>query len=124
MLEGRKAALDLQLLTALASTVSVPLVLHGGTGIDDAELREAIGIGIAKINIGTLLRRTFINSLRSYFAERDVDTLDLNEVTSTGGGDDMLAAARAAMSREISRLMGVFGSVGMASGCAAAAGRR
>jgi len=115
MLEGRKAALDLQLISALADKVPVPLVLHGGTGIDDEELREAIRIGVAKINIGTLLRRTFINSLRRYFQERDVDTLDLNEVTSTGGGDDMLVAARTAMTREIGRLMRVFGSAGKAS---------
>jgi len=115
MLEGRKASLDLGLVAQLAAGVPVPLVLHGGTGIDDDELREAIRIGIAKINVGTVLRRTFINSLRSYFQEREVDALDLNEVTSTGGRDDMLVAAREAMARKIARLVKVFGSAGMAS---------
>jgi ketose-bisphosphate aldolase len=124
MLEGRKAALDLELVRELADRVPVPLVLHGGTGIDDEELRQAILLGIAKINVGTLLRRTFINSLRSYFHGRDVDCLDLNEVTSTGGRDDMLVATRAAMCREIARLMKVFGSDGMASRFLARAPKR
>jgi ketose-bisphosphate aldolase len=122
MLEGRKASLDLGLIAALAEKVPVPLVLHGGTGIDEGELREAIRIGIAKINVGTVLRRTFINSLRRYFSERDVDALDLNEVTSMGGPDDMLVAARAAMSHEIAHLIAVFGSDGRASGFPTPAG--
>ncbi len=121
MLEGRKAALNLPLVATLAGRVPVPLVLHGGTGIEDGELQEAIRIGITKVNVGTLLRRTFINSLRRYFRERDVDTLDLNEVTSTGGSDDLLAAARAEITAAIERLMKVFGSAGMASRYAAEA---
>ena len=32
---------------------SVPLVLHGGSGISDEDFRKAISLGIAKINIGT-----------------------------------------------------------------------
>ena len=124
MLEGRKAVLDLELVATLAAKVPVPLVLHGGTGIEDEELREAISIGIAKINIGTLLRRTFVNSLRRYFEERDVEALDLNEVTSTGGRDDLLVEARTSMSKEIRRLIKVFGSAGMASRYPAPAQRR
>jgi fructose/tagatose bisphosphate aldolase len=62
--------------------------LHGGTGIDRSDLKKAIRTGICKINVGTLLRRTFINSLRRYYEQHDVDTLDPGEVTSTGGADD------------------------------------
>ena len=45
--------LDLERLTKIAEKVSVPLVLHGGTGIPDDAIREAIKRGIAKINICT-----------------------------------------------------------------------
>jgi len=45
--------LDFDRLTQIAERVPVPLVLHGGTGIPDDAIREAIRRGIAKINICT-----------------------------------------------------------------------
>ncbi len=116
VLEGRKARLDLALVKELASRIPVPLVLHGGTGIDEGDLRQAIGLGISKINVGTVLRRTFINSLREFLSRRDVDRLDPGEVTSTGGQEDLLAAARAAVASEVRKLMEVFGSTHRAAG--------
>jgi fructose/tagatose bisphosphate aldolase len=64
--------------------------------------------------VGTELRRTFINTLRDYLRDNEVDRLDPGEVTSTGGERDMLAAARARVADEIARLMAVFGSAGKA----------
>jgi fructose-bisphosphate aldolase class II len=45
--------LDLDLLGTIAGRVDVPLVLHGGTGLDEAQYRGAIEHGITKINIAT-----------------------------------------------------------------------
>jgi ketose-bisphosphate aldolase len=45
--------LDFDRLAQVAGKVTVPLVLHGGTGIPDDAIREAIKRGIAKINICT-----------------------------------------------------------------------
>ncbi len=95
ILEGRKSRLDLELVTELRRRLAVPLVLHGGTGIDEEDLHEAIHRGVCKINVGTLLRRTFVNALRDYLGDHDTDRLDPGEVTSTGGEWDMLAVARA-----------------------------
>ena len=39
--------------------MSIPLVLHGGTGIGRDSTHEAISHGIAKINIGTGIRQPF-----------------------------------------------------------------
>ncbi len=115
MLEGRKAPLDLQLIRRLRRKIEVPLVLHGGTGIEGASLKQAIRCGISKINVGTVLRRTFMNALKRYFEENQLATLDPGEATSTGGRQDMLAAARQAVAAEVRRLMKLFGSAGMAS---------
>jgi ketose-bisphosphate aldolase len=115
MLEGRKASLDLQLIHELRRRVKVPLVLHGGTGIESASLKEAIQAGISKINVGTLLRRAFMNALRKYFEEHELKSLDPGEATSTGGRQDMLTAARQAVAAEVRKLMELFGSAGMAS---------
>lgn len=116
VLEGGKARLDMELIRKLGSRLSVPLVLHGGTGIDEADLKQAIRLGICKINVGTLLRRTFVNALRDYLAAHDTDRLDPGEMTSTGGNQDMLAEARARVASEVARLMTSFASAGKAAG--------
>ena len=111
ILEGRKSRLDLGLLDQLRKRIRIPLVLHGGTGIDQGDLKAAISAGICKVNVGTALRRTFINSMKSYFQKHDADLLDPGEVTSTGGELDMMAAARADVAAEVVRLMTIFGSI-------------
>ncbi len=45
--------LDLQRLDELNKVIDVPLVLHGGTGIPDDQLKKAVKLGINKLNIGT-----------------------------------------------------------------------
>ncbi|MFN0028436.1 MAG: class II fructose-bisphosphate aldolase, partial [Acidimicrobiales bacterium] len=55
--------LDLARLDAIAARVTVPLVLHGGTGLSDAQLRATIARGVRKINVNTELRRAFFEQL-------------------------------------------------------------
>ncbi|MDD2707976.1 MAG: class II fructose-bisphosphate aldolase [Verrucomicrobiae bacterium] len=62
-LEG-KGGLDLGRLEELRRNVPVPLVLHGGTGISDAALREAIAMGVVKVNYGTCLKQRYLAMLR------------------------------------------------------------
>lgn len=62
------------------------------------------------MNVGTALRRTFINSLKSWFEKHNVDLLDPGQVTSMGGEQDMMAAARADVAAEVVRMMLIFGS--------------
>ena len=49
--------LDLERLADIHRQVEIPLVLHGGTGIDAASLRAAIRRGVAKVNYGTYLKQ-------------------------------------------------------------------
>lgn len=55
------ARLDLDHLALLADATQLPLVLHGGSGIPEAFVREAFTRGIAKINIGTEIRQAYLN---------------------------------------------------------------
>jgi fructose-bisphosphate aldolase class II len=45
--------IDIGLIKKIRTTTDIPLVLHGGTGLSEAQYRDAIGAGIAKINIST-----------------------------------------------------------------------
>lgn len=43
-----------------------PIVLHGGTGIPDEQIKKAIELGIRKINFSTIIRAEFIKTFRAY----------------------------------------------------------
>ena len=47
--------LNFEVVKRVRDAVSVPLVLHGASGISDADIKTAISLGIAKINIHTEL---------------------------------------------------------------------
>ncbi len=53
------ARLDIEHLRELSHAVNMPLVLHGGSGIGNEYIREAIANGICKINIGTTVRQIY-----------------------------------------------------------------
>jgi len=60
----RLPRLDFDRLAKLRAAVRVPLVLHGGTGIPEADVRRAIALGISKVNVGTELNTTLVEWLR------------------------------------------------------------
>ena len=60
---ARPPRLDLDRLAAIRRVTQVPLVLHGGSGLDDAQLRAAIGMGISKVNVNTEIREAYRDGL-------------------------------------------------------------
>jgi len=60
-------------LRAIRAAVDTPLVLHGGSGTPDDQLRTAINNGICKINVGTDLGMAFAASLERIAAAGDLN---------------------------------------------------
>lgn len=58
-----KPKTDIERIKEIAKVVNVPLVLHGGSGIPEEDLRQAIEAGVSIIHINTELRLTWRNSL-------------------------------------------------------------
>lgn len=58
------ARLDLDHLDRLRQVTSVPLVLHGGSGVERQALLAAVQRGIAKVNVGTEIRQAYERTLR------------------------------------------------------------
>lgn len=82
--------LAFDVLEAIDNITSVPLVLHGGTGITPEDFRKAISLGIRKINIATAsfdsLTREAINYLDS---DGKHDYFGLNEAMVKGVYDNV-----------------------------------
>jgi fructose-bisphosphate aldolase class II len=61
--------LDFERLAAIRERVTVPLVLHGASGLSDEDLRRAIALGVRKINVNTEIRYTLFQSLERSLGE-------------------------------------------------------
>ncbi len=96
---SRSASLDVQLVEQIAATVPVPLVLHGSSGVPDAELRRAVVAGIVKVNIGTILNVAFTDAVRTALTTDAVDAVDPRKY---------LAPARTAMAQTAATLLDVL----------------
>jgi len=86
----------------------MPLVLHGGTGIPDDMIKEAIDLGVSKINVNTECQLSFAAATRKYIeAGKDLQ----------GKGFDprkLLAPGFEAIKQTVHEKMELFGSVNKA----------
>jgi fructose-1,6-bisphosphate aldolase class II len=78
-----KPNLDFITMKKISENVSIPLVLHGGTGIPDNLIQEAIKNGINKININTELQIAWANEVRKFLKENET-VYDPRKVISSG----------------------------------------
>ncbi len=68
--------IDLARLSAIHRECTVPLVLHGASGLPDEVIRTVVGLGVAKINLNTELRRAFFEGLRDGLKGAEADSFD------------------------------------------------
>jgi fructose-bisphosphate aldolase class II len=112
LLRGR-SEIDLALLERIHQAVPVPLVIHGGTGFPAAAVPAAIERGVAKFNVGTGIRRAFLDGIRDA-AGRLPDEPRGHRYLGCRNADDVLMHGRARMKAEVLRLIAVYGSAGQA----------
>jgi fructose-bisphosphate aldolase class II len=82
----RDATLDIALIRELAGSVTIPLVLHGSSGVPVEQLQEAVAAGIRKINIGTALNVAYTGAVRDALAT-DPTVTDPRQAASAGQRD-------------------------------------
>jgi fructose-bisphosphate aldolase class II len=80
---SKTASLDHELIKKIADAVSVPLVLHGSSGVPDDELKLAAIEGMKKINIGTALNIAYTGAIRSFLSSNPFET-DPRKYTAIG----------------------------------------
>ena len=103
------AGLSFETLAAVKEKVGdMPLVLHGGTGIPEDQIKKAISLGVAKINVNTECQLSFADATRKYIeAGKDLQ----------GKGFDprkLLLPGTEAIKATVIEKMQLFGSVGKA----------
>ena len=103
------AGLNFEVLAKISEkTETMPLVLHGGTGIPADMIKKAISLGVSKINVNTECQLAFAAATREYVeAGKDLE----------GKGFDprkLLAPGVEAIKATVNEKMDLFGSVGKA----------
>ena len=74
--------LDFDLLDQIKKIVTVPLALHGGSGIPDDQIRKAIRHGINKVNIGTEYNQIYYETISRAVAEGTVQHKNMMGIMS------------------------------------------
>ena len=75
--------LEQERLSNIRQVVSVPLVLHGASGVPDEAVREAIRRGICKVNYATELRIAYSNGIKEVL-KTDPDIIDPKKYGAIG----------------------------------------
>lgn len=71
-----KAKINYELLAELKAKLGTTgLVLHGGTGVSDEDMKRCVREGMKKINVGTELNKSYIEVVRKTFTADDVTPL-------------------------------------------------
>jgi len=75
--------LDKERLSDIAKVVSIPLVLHGASGISDAEVADCVSRGICKVNFATELRKAYTDAGKELL-KAEPDTFDPKALGKVG----------------------------------------
>lgn len=68
-----KAQIRHERLTAISKATGTPLVLHGGTGVSDEDMRLAVTEGINKVNVGTEMNVQWVGQCKTTFEKGKVN---------------------------------------------------
>jgi ketose-bisphosphate aldolase len=98
--------LDAQRVSDIVAAQPIPIALHGGTGMTDAQFTDLIARGCAKVNISTALKVTYMRA--------NLDFLRGAEERDSWDPPSLFTAVRAAVKDMAADHMRRFGSVGRA----------
>jgi len=102
-LKGR-AKLDFQRLKLLNQEVNIPLVIHGGSGLNESQFRKLTTMGVVKIDYYTTLSDVAAKALSSQ-----------SKLNPTGSFTELMQGVKQAIEEEVERCLRIWGCAGRAA---------
>jgi len=99
-----RAKLDFKRLKILNQMLNVPLVIHGGSGLNETQFRKLTDLGVAKINYYTALSDVAADTMRQQFKSNP-----------KGSFTKLKQGVKQAVSEEVKRCIRLWGSTGRAA---------
>ena len=87
-LKSKTVSLDLERLQAIRKRVSIPLVLHGSSGVSDNDIKQGVTMGLSKVNVATQLAQAFTGAIRNIL-DKDGALVDPRKYMSAGRNAQM-----------------------------------
>ena len=109
LLTAHLAPVDMMRLEAIHQAVNVPLVIHGGTSFPPQLVPQAVANGVAKFNVGTILKQTFLDGMRAAIGGWP-ERVNVHDLCGSHKEADFLNAGKAAMKAKVKELMHLYGS--------------
>lgn len=78
-----KLNIDYNLIKELSTAISIPLVLHGGSGLANDILKKCVESGITKININSDIQESWSKSVKDYLTQNQ-NTIDPRKIIGSG----------------------------------------
>ncbi|MDR1947804.1 MAG: class II fructose-bisphosphate aldolase [Spirochaetaceae bacterium] len=79
---GQQTEIDMSRLKAVAEKVAIPLVVHGGSGVTETQLRELRNYHVGKMNIGGAIRAAYTKAVQRALTENPY--MDMNDADAIG----------------------------------------
>jgi fructose-bisphosphate aldolase class II len=102
-MKGR-AKLDFQRLKQINQAVNIPLVIHGGSGLNEDQFRRLTSLGVAKINYFTALSDIAAKTMSAQIKHKP-----------NGSFTELKAGVKDAIGQEVERCLRLWGSAGRAA---------
>ncbi len=102
-----KPMLDFQRLEKIKRLTGLPLVMHGGSGLEDNEYQKSIECGIRKINYYSTLGHELANKIKWHLEQNEVEQ-------KKSCYHDIVHWVMSTIEEDVSRTMGIFGCAGKA----------
>jgi ketose-bisphosphate aldolase len=104
---------DFGLLEELGRALRIPLVIHGGSSFPRDALERCMAAGVAKMNVGTILKKAFLDGIRETIA-RTVSATDIQALVGSRKGSDLLAEGSRRVKVLVKGFMADYRSAGKA----------
>jgi fructose/tagatose bisphosphate aldolase len=108
---GGDPEIDLDLLKELRERTGVPLVIHGGSGFPPGLVNECIRLGVAKFNVGTILKKEYYAGIRTR-ATHELEGAQVQAVVGSRDSSDFTFEAKRRVRERVVELLGLYGAVG------------
>jgi ketose-bisphosphate aldolase len=108
---GAESTIDMGLLRSIHERVDVPLVIHGGTSFPAAGVAPAVALGVAKFNVGTVLKHAFWGGLEATVRAAG-NPPDVHKLLGSHKDSDVMHIAQARMTAKVRTLIKQYGGSG------------
>ena len=106
-----EADIHLNLLKDIKEAIDIPLVIHGGTGFPKKAVKKCIRLGVAKFNVGTILKQVYYRGIKDS-VRRIGNNLAVQEIVGSRKRRDFTYLAKQNVKEKVKEFLQLYDSAG------------